>query len=129
VAVFYLVASSLNLALGIGLRRLKTWARWTAVVLIALTLLWVALLIGAALVVRQPAVAIIYAVAALIPGYMLYLLIASKASVVFSREYRAVINRTPHIKYRTSLLVKVLLGLFVALIVLAVIGALLSANR
>jgi hypothetical protein len=128
-AVGYLLASSLNLALGIGLRRLKTWARWTAVVLISLSLLWVLLGIGFVMVINQPGVAIVYAIAALIPGYILYLLISSKGSVVFSPEYRAVINQTPHIKYKTSLLVKVLLGLFVALIVLAIVGALISANR
>ena len=36
--MFYLALSGLHLALGIGLTRLQTWARWTDVVLIALLL-------------------------------------------------------------------------------------------
>ena len=55
-------------------------------------------------------------------GYILYLLLSAKATTIFSAEYKTIIAQTPHIKYRTSLVVKIVLVLFVAVIVLAVVG-------
>lgn len=59
----------------------------------------------------------------LINGYVLYLLHSAKGKVVFSPEYHAVIAATPHIKYKTSLLVWLFLGL---LVLLALIGILFA---
>jgi hypothetical protein len=46
----------------------------------------------------------------LIAGYILYLLLSPKGAVVFSRPTREIIARTPHVKYRTSPILKVALG-------------------
>ena len=48
---------------------------------------------------------------------------------MFSEEYQAVIAQTPHIKYRTSIIVWILLGLVVALVVFAIVAALLGGRR
>jgi hypothetical protein len=58
---------------------------------------------------------------------MLCLLVSSKASTIFSPEYKAIIAQTPHIKYRTSLMLKIVLALFVAIIVLAIAAAFIGA--
>ena len=46
--------------------------------------------------------------------------------MVFSDEYRAVIEQTPHIKYRTSIIVWIVLGLLLLLIVFGIIGAIVT---
>jgi hypothetical protein len=59
-----------------------------------------------------------------INAYILYLLNSKKAAVVFSEDYRRVIEATPEIKYRTSKIVvvfAVLLGLFLLLALSAAI--------
>ena len=48
--------------------------------------------------------------------------------MVFSPEYRLIIERTPHIKYRTSWILKGCLIFVGAVIVLAVIAAILSSR-
>jgi hypothetical protein len=57
-------------------------------------------------------------VGTLINGYILYLIYSAKGELVFSEKYQNIIEATPHIKYKTSIIV----WLFVGLIVL-VIGA------
>ena len=56
-----------------------------------------------------------FPIGTLICAYILYLLNSKKAAVVFSDEYHRVIEATPEIKYRTSIIVivlAVLLGIF-----------------
>ena len=69
-----------------------------------------------------------YLVMGLIVGYILYLLLSPKGSVVFSPAYKEIIAQTPHIKYRTSLILKIVLVLFVSLIGLAIVGAIISTR-
>ncbi len=52
----------------------------------------------------------------LISGYFLYLLVSEKGRIVFSEPYQEAIRQTPHIKYKTPLLVKVLAGILLLLI-------------
>jgi hypothetical protein len=126
-ALVYVVMSSVHLALGIGLRKLQTWARWTDVALISLSLMMLVIgIVGMAMMRIYPAV-IGYLIGGLIPGYMLYLLVSSKAATMFSPEYKTIIARTPHLKYRTSFMLKILLALFVAILVLAMLAAFLGA--
>ena len=120
--VFCLIYS----ALGFGLNRLQPWARWTTIVLIGLaTLYQLGLVIMA--VAFNPAVAgMMLGVALLcliIPTYMLYLLISAKGSMVFSSEYRDVIQATPHVKYKTSLFLKILLVLLLIIVVTVIVAA------
>ena len=127
-AAFYGVLTILFVAVGIGLYKLKTWARWVVVVLTAInivtSLVYIALIAMAGI---QPYVLVVAGITLLIPGYILYLLVSPKASVVFSPEYRHVIEQTPHIKYKTSCLVKVLLIVVLVPIILAVLVAIVSA--
>ena len=87
---------------GYGLRRLKPWARIPTAILSGFGLLG-------------------FPIGTIINAYIMYLVLCAKGKMVFSEEYRDVIAQTPHIKYRTSILVWILLGL----VVLAILAALL----
>ena len=93
-AVFYVI--------GRGLRMLKEWARWIVMALdgIGLAGLAISAVLGS---LDDPLVGLLaLGVGGLIPGYILYVLAAPKAGVVFSPEYRWVVEATPHVKPRTS---------------------------
>jgi hypothetical protein len=62
----------------------------------------------------------------LISAYFLYLLLSQKRTMVFSDEYQQVIEQTPHIKYKTSIVVIILLVLLVVLFVGGIIGLVVS---
>ena len=77
---------ALNVIMGIGLTGLKTWARWTEVVLTTLSLLvalFLASRLGASLPNAPPMAAIVL-VQAVIPAFILYLLLSKKGAMVFS---------------------------------------------
>ena len=75
---------------GIGLRRLKPWARIPVGVISGLGLLG-------------------FPVGTLINAYVLFLLFSTKGRMVFSPEYHRVMQETPHIKYPTSIVLWILL--------------------
>ncbi len=116
--------------MGYGLRNLQPWAKWTTVALIGLGFLINLVQIVMALAV-SPALAvgtfIGAAIGSVIPIYVLYLMVSAKGAMVFSREYREVIRQTPDIKYKTSIIVKVLLVFLILVLLLMVIGGILSA--
>ena len=113
------------IAIGLGLNRLKSWARWTALGLYSLILL--VQLVSAVLVAASAGGAVISVLcAALIPGYVVVVMLHSKSRMVFSPYYKEVIATTPHIKYKTSILVWVF---FVLLIVFIAIGIAASFFR
>lgn len=85
----------------VGLRRLRGWARIVSGILSGIGL------IG-------------FPIGTLINGYILYLLFSAKGSMVFSPEYQKIIAQTPHIKYRTSIIVWVFVGLLLVLLGLGV---------
>jgi hypothetical protein len=126
VMAVYLVMGLLNLALGVCLRRLRPWARWVEVALVSLSLLFsLGTLIVALVQSGGPeagSVLLAGSISWAIPLYILTLLLSAKGSMVFSPEYAEVVARTPHVKYRTSVLAWVILLLFVVAI-LALIGA------
>ena len=86
-----------------ALGKLKPWSRIAATVISCIGL------IG-------------FPIGTLISGYFLYLLQSKKGTVVFSDQYKEVIAATPHIKYKTSIVVWILLGLLVGVIVLAILA-------
>ena len=96
-AVLFLGLAAVQIWAGIGLRRLKLPGRLAAGILSGLGLL-------------------AFPVGTIINGYILYLLYSKKGSTVFSPEYKQVIEATPHIKYRTSIVIWILLGLVFLLI-------------
>ena len=88
------------LACGWGLRTLKPWARMPAAVLAVIGLLG-------------------FPIGTLINAYILWLLLSRKGRMVLSADYAAVVEATPHIKYRTSIVVWVVLGLLGVLLLVA----------
>ncbi|NQU22281.1 MAG: hypothetical protein HQ567_13445 [Candidatus Nealsonbacteria bacterium] len=65
----------------------------------------------------------------IINAYILYLLFSPKGRFVFSPEYREIIRLTPHIKYRTSIIVMVFAVLLLALLVMGAVAPLLLHSR
>lgn len=86
-----------------GLRRLKPSARIPATLLACLGLLG-------------------FPIGTLINGYILYLLHSKKGRTVMTAEYAQVIAQTPHVKYKTSIIVWIFLGLVVALLAAGIIA-------
>ncbi len=86
-----------------GLRRLKPSARIPATLFSCLGLLG-------------------FPVGTLINGYILYLLHSKKGRTVMTADYAQVIAQTPHIKYKTSIIVWIFLGLVVALLAAGIIA-------
>ena len=88
---------------GTGLRKLKKWARIPTGIISGFGLLG-------------------FPVGTLINIYILYLIFSKKGGMVFSDEYKAIIEQTPHIKYRTSIVIWILLAVLVLLIGFAFVG-------
>jgi GYF domain 2 len=107
-AVFFLFLSAAQILVGTGLRRLRKWAKIPTGILAGVGLLG-------------------FPLGTLINGYILYLVFSKKGAMVFSDEYQAAIAQTPHIKYRTSKLIWILLGLVMLIIALVIIG--ITAGR
>ncbi len=104
VSFLYGLVAVICFALGSGLRKLRRGVRLPVGIFAAIGLLG-------------------FPIGTLINGYILYLVFSKKGQYVFSDEYRDVIDSTPHIKYRTSLAVRIICAIFFALIVFAVISA------
>ena len=103
-SAFLLVLGAGQLWVGTGLRRLRKWARIPTGILSGIGLL-------------------AFPLGTIINAYILYLIFSEKGKTVFSVEYQAVIEQTPHIKYHTSIVIWILLGLVVALIAFGLIAA------
>jgi hypothetical protein len=71
---------------------------------------------------------IAFPIGTLINAYILYLLNSKKAAVVFSDEYHRVIEATPEIKYRTSIVV-VLFAVLLAIVLLGAVAALMLGKH
>jgi len=85
---------------GWGVRGLQSWGRVVGCVLSAIGLLG-------------------FPIGTLINGYVLYLFLSKKGRTIFAPEYQDVIAATPDVKYRTSILVWIVLALLIALVVAA----------
>ena len=132
------VFGSVSLTLGLGLTSLRSWARWIVTALTAISFLSILILLASVLFQvmmtggfvsngpRFTGVLIAYGFGLFIIGYILYLLISPKGSMVFSHEYREVMAATPHIKYKTSCILKGFLILLIAVILVGVISAFLD---
>jgi len=107
VAVFLLGLGAIQFWLGTGLRRLRKWARIPTGILSGIGLLG-------------------FPLGTIINAYVLYLIFSRKGRTVFSDEYQQVIQQTPHIKYRTSIIVWILIGLVVLLIGVGLLGAIFA---
>lgn len=92
--------------LGRGLRALKPWARIPTTVLAVLGLAG-------------------FPLGTLLNSYILWLIHSKKGKLILSPDYAAIVEATPDVKYKTTLLVWILLGLIVVAL-LAVFIPLLS---
>jgi len=106
-SLFFLLLGVGQIWVGAGLRRLRKWARIPTGILSGIGL------IG-------------FPLGTLINAYILYLVFSRKGTTVFSDEYRAVIEQTPHIKYRTSILVWILLGILLLLVGFGIFAAVMA---
>lgn len=104
----FLAMGSLQLWLGIGVRKLKPYARIGAAILSGIGL------IG-------------FPIGTLVSAYFLYLLLSEKGVYVFSDTYKQVIVQTPHMKYRTSILVWIVVALLGALVIGGLIAVIARA--
>lgn len=98
-SVVYLGIGVLMLFVARGVRALQPWARTTTIVLAAIGLLG-------------------FPVGTLINGYILYLMLSKKGKRIFEDDYKDIIEATPHVKHRTSIVVWIFLGI----LLLAAIG-------
>ena len=94
---------------GWGVRALRRWGRIVGCILSAIGL------IG-------------FPIGTLINGYILYLFLSKKGRTIFAPEYQEVIAATPHVKYRTSIVVWILLALVVLLIAAAFLAPMFAGK-
>jgi hypothetical protein len=87
-------------AAGFGLRKFKPWARIVATIIAAIGL------IG-------------FPIGTIIGGYILYLMWNKKGRTIFTAAYLDVIAATPHIKYKTSIAIWIILGIILLLVAAA----------
>jgi hypothetical protein len=99
----FLVLSVLEFVGGWGVRQLRPWSRVIVGIVSGLGLFG-------------------FPIGTIINAYIFYLIFSKKGAMLFTPEYHAAIAQTPHIRYRTSIVVWILLGL-VVLVILAVIVA------
>ncbi len=110
VSLLFLAIGVAQIWVGIGLRGLKPWARIPTGILSGIGLLGIP-------------------VGTLINGYILYLIFSQKGKTVFSEEYKQVIAQTPHVKYKTSIVVWIFLGLLVLLILLGLLAVVWGSHK
>ena len=94
---------------GYGVRALRPWGRVIGCILSAIGL------IG-------------FPIGTLINGYILYLFLSKKGRTIFAPEYQDVIAATPHVKYKTSILVWIFLALLLALFAFALLVPMFSGK-
>jgi len=104
IGVMLAFLSASSVVVGCGIRMLRAWARTPAIVLAAIGLLG-------------------FPIGTLINAYILWLLASRKGRMVLSTEYAAIVEATPHVRYRTSIVVWIALGLIVLSLVAAIVMA------
>lgn len=107
VSVIFIGLGIFQLWVSKGLWALKSWVRIPVGVLSGLGLL-------------------AFPLGTIINGYILYLVFCEKGTKVFSPEYQQVVAATPQIKYKTSIIVWIVLGILITIIVLGLFAALFS---
>tara|TARA_R110002049_G_scaffold2750_2_gene21470 strand:- start:259205 stop:259870 length:666 start_codon:yes stop_codon:yes gene_type:complete len=107
IGLVYLVMGLFQGLTGVAIRQLRPWSRIAAIILSGIGLLG-------------------FPIGTLISGYFLYLLVSEKGKMVFSPAYQKVIQQTPHIKYKTSIIVWILLGILLFILSLGLVAALFA---
>jgi hypothetical protein len=102
--LLFLVLGLAAIFVGRGIRNLRPWARIAVIMLASL---------GCIVGVAKLSLGI------LVQVYILYLLFSKKGRRIFASDYPDIVAATPEIKYRTSIVIWILLGLVVLLILAA----------
>lgn len=103
--LFFLVLGILQFVAAVGIRRLRPWSRIPVGIVSGIGALG-------------------FPIGTVINAYILYLVFSTKGAMLFTPEYHAAIAQTPHVRYRSSVVVRVLL----VVILLVIIGAIIGAN-
>ena len=103
-ALFFLILGLLQFVAGFGIRRLLPWSRIPVGIVSGIGVLG-------------------FPIGTVINAYVLYLVFSPKGAMLFTPDYHAAIAQTPHIRYRTSVVVRVLLVVILFVIIGAIIGA------
>jgi len=64
----------------------------------------------------------------MISAFALYLLLSPKGEMVYSPQYKEIVQATPHIRYKTSIIVWILLFILLGVIASGIIAALVSGR-
>jgi len=107
VGAVYLIFSLPSFVTGLGLRKLQPWTRIAAIIFSCIGLLGIPF-------------------GTIINGYILYLMLAAKGKRIFQPDYPAIVAATPHIKYRTSIVIWIVVGLLFLGILAAIVVPMLS---
>jgi hypothetical protein len=97
----YVVLGIFSWVVGWHLRRLRNWARVAAIVLSSIGLLG-------------------FPLGTIINAYILYLMLSQKGRRIFQADYVEIVEATPHIRYRTSALVWIVLAILIVGMVAAI---------
>jgi hypothetical protein len=108
VTLFLGAIAALYLYVGVGLRNLNPAVKMPATILLAIGLLG-------------------FPIGTIINGYGLYLLHSEKGNFILSERYAKIRRQTPHIKYKTSIIVWIFVGLLGAVILLALFAVLIGS--
>lgn len=107
--IFYLLLGGFSIYVARGLRKLLPWARTACIVLSVIGLLG-------------------FPIGTLISGYILYLMLAKKGKRIFESDYLGIVAATPDVKYRTSIIVWIFLGLLLLVVLLAIVLAVMRPS-
>jgi len=107
--VVYLAIAALSFFAARGIRSFQKWGRPLATILAVLSLL------------NLP-------IGTLIGGYTLYLIWSEKGNFIFSDAYPPIVAATPHVKYKTSIVVWIFLGLLVIALVALIAAAMFAES-
>lgn len=99
----------LQFVAAIGLRRLRRWARIVATIATIPGLFQ-------------------FPFGSLIGGYFLYLFWSKKGNMIFSDEYPPIVALTPHVRYRTSIWVWILLGVLLLFLAMGIVASMLTTR-
>ena len=108
IAAVILGIGVLQFAVGLGMRKVKPWVKIPATIVAAIGLISIP-------------------VGTLLGFYVMYLIHSSKGQVVLTESYQQVMAQTPEIKYKTSIIVKVLLVILLVVLALGIGAAVFNA--
>jgi hypothetical protein len=103
IGLFFAALGVLSIFVGRGLRQFRQWARITTIVLSSISVLssW-----------RNP-------LGGVISVYIIYLLLSAKGRRIFQDDYPDIVAATPDFKYKTSIVLWLVLGLLFLVLVAA----------